>query len=462
MGTTTEKSTSPRLRAAYILTECYGGEGRANDLLDRLQQDASLGAMDASLAAELTLGVMRHRITCEHLASHFYRGRWEGLRPSLRVILSLGVYQLCWLERIPAHAAVDETVKLAGRHGKGAAATANALLRRIAETRGEMVFRAVDVDVRRYLPIDGARGRLFSEEVFPDPARRPLEHLIAVTGHPSYLVERWHRRFKPTLCRQICDAGARRPELVLRANVRRISPGELLKSLVEAGHPASMVAGTDAIMVAGHPAVTELSEFVKGMCQPQDSTAQIAVTWAAPQAGEFVLDLCAGVGTKATQAAELMGDSGVLIAADVDESRLQRARENAERLGLTSVRIVPAAEVEATVRGLPRAPEVILVDAPCSNTGVLARRPEARYRASHKSILSLVALQRQILTQAAALSGSATRMVYSTCSLEAEENEQQVEWFVKEHPMWHAERQQLVLPDSDRDGGFVAVMGQTA
>lgn len=460
MRATVKQSTSSRLRAAYTLTECYDGERRANDLLDELQREHPLSLMDAALTAELTLGVMRHRITCEHLAANYYRGRWEGLRPSLRVILALGVYQLCWLDRIPVHAAVDETVKLAGRHGKGAASTTNAILRKIADTRGELIDRPNDADPCRFLPTEPNRGRLFTEAVFPDPTRRPLEHLIAITGHPAYLVERWHRRFKPKLARQICDAGARRPDLVLRANRMKTTPADLLARFVTAGHVARMIEGTDAICIAGHPAVTEIREFVDGLCQPQDSTAQLAVTLAAPRPGEFVVDLCAGVGTKSTQSAELMGNEGLVIAADIDAAKLRRAEENAVRLGLSIVRTVPVEGLSSAMSEMARPPDVILVDAPCSNTGVLARRPEARYRASQKSIASLIALQREIFAQTTAHAGPTTRIVYSTCSLEEEENYRQVDWFVSQNPTWHVASKQLIFPDLDRDGGFTALLTQ--
>src|SRR3989442_1028451 len=112
---------SARQRAAKVLVQCYDGQSRGLDLLDAMQADDPLSPADAGLAAELVLGVLRHRITCEHIASHFYRGRWEGLRPSQRIILALGVYQLCWLERVPDHAVVDQAVRMAKRQGRGTA-----------------------------------------------------------------------------------------------------------------------------------------------------------------------------------------------------------------------------------------------------------------------------------------------------------------------------------------------------
>ena len=448
-------SSSPRHRAAQVLTACYDGQRIGQAMLDELQAAKPLAPADAGLCAELVLGVQRHRITCEHLAAHFYRGRWESLRPSLRVILALGVYQLCWLDRIPAHAAVDESVRLAKTHGRGALATANAVLRKIAEICGTVLESPPPAEMhRRWLQIDEVRGRLFEEDVFPDRTRRPLDYLVAATGHPMFLVEHWHRRFKPQRCLQICLAGMLRPKLILRANSRRITPQALLQRLQSTDSSAEFVKGTQAIALRDSPPIVQLPEFLEGLCQPQDSTAQIPVQMAAPKSSEIVLDLCAGVGTKSTQAAEIMNDEGVVIASDTDSAKLARIEESAHRLGLASLRICPAESLAADLGEIPRKPDVILVDAPCSNTGVLARRPDARYRASQKAINSLVALQREILNHAASIAGPSTRIVYSTCSIEQEENEEQAAWFIAQRPEWRIANECLTLPDVERNGGY--------
>jgi 16S rRNA (cytosine967-C5)-methyltransferase len=275
-----------------------------------------------------------------------------------------------------------------------------------------------------------------------------------------FLVERWHRRFKPQLCRQICLAGATRPKLVMRANVRRITPAALLERLRISGHPAEFVTGTEAIVLRDALPLTQLPEFGEGLCQPQDSTAQLAVQMAAPKPGEIVLDLCAGVGTKSTQAAELMNDAGIVIASDVDGTKLAKIRENAGRLGLPSIRTCDSTELEPLLSSQPRRPDLIIADVPCSNTAVLARRPEARYRASQKQITSLVQLQREILLRATLLAGPATRLLYSTCSIEREENESQAAWFIERFPGWKIVHERFTLPDLDRDGGYAVVLSR--
>ncbi|GJQ25449.1 MAG: ribosomal RNA small subunit methyltransferase B [Phycisphaerae bacterium] len=471
-------ASEAREKAARILRELYEGESASRDLLAGLESESSRAQADAALTAELVLGVTRHRITCEHLAAHYFRGRWAGVRPSIRTAFALGVYQLCWLDRVPDHAAVDQTVRLAMRYGRGTADTVNAVLRKIASARGDVIARPESPDPRRYLPLNEQRGRLFNEDVFPDPARRPLEWLVAATGHPMYLVERWHRRFKPALTRQICEAGQFRRPLVLRANRTRISPEALIERLHERGLKAECITEARAVIVRGRTVTAsrqtsggtdpseahrplhaaDVPEIGEGLCQPQDATAQLVLASAGLEPGQVVLDLCAGLGTKATHAAECMNDRGIVIATDIDDTKLAAVAASAARLGLTSVRTTPMTALDAALRDLGRPVDVILIDAPCSNTGVLGRRPEARHRASHKHLLELVAIQREILARAAALAGPTTRMLYSTCSIEREENEEQLAWFDASYPDWHASETRLTLPGPDWDGGFFAML----
>lgn len=232
--------------------------------------------------------------------------------------------------------------------------------------------------------------------------------------------------------------------------------------------PPAAAGGISARLVDGHVIVdgvsspADLEVFREGLCQPQDATAGIALTLAPPQPGEFVLDLCAGSGTKSTQAAELMGNRGRVLATDTDAQRLDRIAENAARLGLTIIQTVAIDELDAAIAAAGKPPDLILIDAPCSNTGVLARRPEARYRATHKSITSLVEIQRELLARAVELSGLETRLIYSTCSIEVEENESQVAAFLAANPNWRLVESKFTLPGPDRDGGYAAVLRQIA
>lgn len=454
------RKLSARERAVRVLADCYDGHLRGRDLLDEMQDREPLSLVDAGLASELVAGVLRHRITLEHLAAKFYRGRWEGLRPSIRMLLASAIYQLCWLERIPAHAAVDEAVRHARRFGHGIPAVANAVLRKISQCRGDVMPVPDAPNPRRWLAIEPGRGRLFSEDIFPDPARRPLDYLVTATGHPMYLVERWHRRFKPEATRRICEAGMQRPPLVLRPNATRVTAEALYARLSAAGHSCVMAEGVPGVVVRSHVSVGELPEFIEGLCQPQDSTSQRALGLSPPQRGSFVLDLCAGVGTKSTQAAEMMGNEGIVLATDIDEGRLGRLPQSAARLGLGIIQVCAMDAVDEALVRIGRRPDLILIDAPCTNTGVLARRLEARHRASHKSLLEIVAVQREILSRAVSFAGLKTQIIYATCSIEREENEEQSARFLSQQAGWRLQREELILPGGDHGGGYSAVMVQ--
>ncbi len=458
MSTVRPLESTARGRAVAVLVESYDGQALCHDLLETLQREQPLGPADAGLAAELAIGVSRRRITCEHLAAKYYRGRWAGLRESIRVVMAVGVYQLCWLDRVPDYAAVDQSVRLMRRYGKGTAATANAILRKIAEVRGETITRTVDTPPRRFLPLEGDRGVLFNEDVFPDPARKPLDYLIAAYGYPPWLIERWHRLFKSELCRQVCEAGSQRPPLVLRPNRLRTTPDALRERLAADGVDCEIAEDGRSLIIRAAVTASEITPVSEGLCQPQDSTAQIALTLGAPTPGEFVIDLCAGSGTKSTQAAEMMNNEGLVLAADVNERKLARVEEAAGRLGIGIVRTAAMNGLESDIRAAGRSPDLILVDAPCLNTGVLSRRPEARYRAGHKALLEIVEIQRGILEHAVSLAGPQTRIVYSTCSLERAENEEQVRSFVADHPKWEIREEKFTLPTRSRDGGYAAVL----
>jgi len=457
MSATTSARRSARERALLVLKTCGDGQQPAQERLARMQAEHPLSERDAAFAAELTIGTIRHRLTAEHIAAQFYRGRWPGVRPNIRWLLAIGVYQLCWLDRVPDHAAVDQTVKMCRRFGKGFAAMTNGLLRQVAASRGPVIERPADVHARRFLELDATRGRQFDRDIFPDPARKPLDYLVAAYSHPMYLVERWHRRFKPVKCKQILTAGQRRPPLTLRPNTLRTPADALVARLVDRGIAARRLDGSNAVIVEGASAAS-LDEIEAGLCQPQDATSQAVLEDFSPQPGEVVVDLCAGRGTKSTQAAARMNDTGVVIASDVDGGRLAQAVPAAERLGLSIVRTAMPDDIEAQLREIGRGPDLILLDVPCSNTGVLGRRPEARYRVSHKGLLELTAIQHGILERAAALAGPTTRIVYATCSLEEEENRNQVEAFCADHPEWRIDSDAFTLPDAQRDGGYRALL----
>ena len=216
------------------------------------------------------------------------------------------------------------------------------------------------------------------------------------------------------------------------------------------------------IRIAGPQAVTALPGFAEGLFTVQDVSAARAAVVLAPQAGTTILDLCAAPGTKTTQLAELTGDAATIIATDFNAKRLDRLRENVERLGVESVTIVPYEQIGRTA---PERFDTVLVDAPCSNTGVLAKRVEVRLRITPESVTSLARTQRSLLEKATRLLKPAGRICYSTCSIQHAENTHVVRSFLDGHPDFLLEREELILPSAqspDCDGAYVAVLTRAA
>jgi 16S rRNA (cytosine967-C5)-methyltransferase len=211
------------------------------------------------------------------------------------------------------------------------------------------------------------------------------------------------------------------------------------------------------IRIAGPHAVTQLPGFAEGLFTIQDLSAAQAVRILDPQPGWSILDLCSAPGTKTTQLAEATRDSARILATDFNPERLDRVRENIARLGLTSVTIIPYAQLE---QGQAESFDAILLDAPCSNTGVLARRVEARFRLRRKAVQEIAATQKALLAKAAGLVKPGGRICYSTCSIQRQEN-QDVREFLTQNSRFELAREELLLPSAepfDHDGAYVALL----
>ncbi len=435
--------------------------------LDRLIAERGPAPAEAALATELAMGVTRHRLTLDHLVAHVFHGRMSRLDRSLLPVLRVGVYQLVWLDRVPDFAAVDTAVEQAKRlAGRKAAGLVNALLRQILRRRLDPARTEPPHDPRRGVRIGPKRWREFDADLFADPGSDPAGYLSSATSHPAPVVRRWLDRYGWARTESICLAGSLRPPLVLRVNRRRIDVARLVQRLLDEGVTATADTSTGAVFVADAPPVRRISAVAEGLCQPQDATAQATVREAAPTPGQKVLDLCAGPGTKTLQLAEYMDDRGVILACDRSPEKIALVEETCRRMELGCVQTTPADALEAAAERVGPF-DLALVDVPCSNSGVLARRPEARYRITVERIAGLSDTQGRLLALAARFVREGGRLVYATCSIEPEENEQVVQRFLTGSTGWELRHSKLTLPQVGqtltdwRDGGFRAVMTRT-
>jgi 16S rRNA (cytosine967-C5)-methyltransferase len=393
-------SVTPARRIAYDVLRRVESEGAyASDVLHE-ELCATVKPEDAGLATEITLGVLRWRRLLDFLLDRELKKPVAKLDLPVALALRMGLYQLRFLERIPARAAVNESVELVKRAKKTSATSlVNAVLRRAAEQTKEPVERAL-----------------------PDGISQS-ERLGILHSHPTWLVERWIARWGEPLTVSLLEENNRVPRLSCalhederRAEVFRelekagfrVDPGRLLKS-------AFSVAG-------GSPARTEA--FRKGHISIQDEASQAVPLLLNVQRGDSVLDLCAAPGGKTAPLVRAAGGEGMVVAADRQAHRLRAMRAQLDRLGLRDVRLVA---LDAT-KPLPLRREFkrILVDAPCTGTGTLARHPEIRWRLQPDHLRELRHLQSEMLAAGLAQLVHGGRLVYSTCSLEREENEEVV------------------------------------
>jgi 16S rRNA (cytosine967-C5)-methyltransferase len=422
----------PRQIAVRVLRRHAGGAGWLENLLEAELAQAALAPPDRALVQELCFGVVRWQVALDWLITRKTAGRTQNM--VLQILLRLGLYQLFWLDRIPDHAAVHETVQMARESGFGPkAGFVNALLRGCLRERESL-----------------------ERELAALKDREP--HLGC--SHPQWLCSRWEQRWGREKLRALLDWNNLPPSVFIRVNTLKTTAGKLAQQFeterVLFTPRAFDWAPPDSVFeLRSHPSLSSLPSFQQGFFYVQDPSTLLAVQALNPHPGETVLDLCAAPGGKTTFIAQLMRNEGLVWARDADQERLKLLRENCDRLGVTCMKIgeVGGSPNSETVGRLDR----ILIDAPCSNTGVMRRRVDLRWRIQPAEIERLSRVQLELLGQAAVLLKPGGILVYSTCSLEPEENSVVVQEFLAGRKEFRLESERALIPFADAvDGAYVA------
>ena len=363
-------------------------------------EEPNLQPIDRALCHELVLGVLRWQLFLDKIVEHFSKRRIESLDSAVRIALRLGLYQLRFLSRIPASAAVNESVSLV-RAARLSSATAfvNAVLRR--------AIREAEYDP--------------SAEVSD-----ALEKIAVQTSHPVWLIERWAKAFGIAQAEAFAHANNVVPPTAFRVVTTRADQTEVLTRLREAGATLepSQVAEQSWRVSGATPALRELS--AAGQIYLQDEASQLVAQMVEVKPGERVLDLCAAPGGKTTLIADRAGDDAMIVAADRSATRMETVIATTSLHEIKGIKpvLLDAAEQLPFQAGVF---DKVLVDAPCSGTGTLRRNPEIRWRLTAADIDAFAEKQKQILSRAANAVKQGGRLVYSTCSVEREENEEVIQ-----------------------------------
>lgn len=409
------------------------GSAFTEDLLEKELSGQPLSSSDRGLCQELVYGVVRREATLDWLIDRKTRGRSQ--RTALRIVLELGLYQMFWLDRIPSHAAVNESVEIAKRMGLVAqSGFVNAVLRGYDRERDETLALLANIKA-------------------DEPA---LGH-----SHPEWLWERWQKRLGPLNAAKLMEWNNSPASTFARVNTLRTDARGLRERWQQEGVTfkefSSDWTGPDLVFeLERHPPLGTLKSFVDGLFYIQDPSTLLAVRALDPKPGDQILDLCAAPGGKTTFIAQCLQNQGSVVAEDNEPERLKLVAENCSRMGITCVTTQPSLGGH-TPEGKPVLFKSILVDAPCSNTGVMRRRVDLRWRISEEEISRLRHTQLGLLEQAARRLQTGGTLVYSTCSLEPVENEEVIKAFLAAHPDFTLVQERELLPFREGvDGAYVA------
>jgi 16S rRNA (cytosine967-C5)-methyltransferase len=393
-------------------------------LTSRIQRDR-LSPQDAALATRLVYGVLQNRMLLDHWIGAYCSQKPDHLQVPLPDILRLGVYQIVFLDKIPDSAAVNESVKLAKQSGRAqASGLVNAVLRRVAQNKENLPEVPID-DTVKYLSI--------------------------TYSHPKWLVKRLVKLLGREEAEAFLQADNGVAPVTAQVNTLKTSGEALIEELTELGvdvRPHGWIPGCVEMVHPGN--LTDMPPFQAGKFLVQDGAARLVTAAAAPRPGDRVIDVCAAPGGKSFSAAIAMGDRGSILSCDLHENKLKRIREGAQRLGLTCIETA-AADGRAPHGEWTSSAELVLVDAPCSGLGIIRKKPEIRYKSAN-DIASLPVTQSAILENASTYVKPGGTLIYSTCTILPEENEQVTDAFLAEHPDFSRESFAFPDPVGETDG----------
>jgi 16S rRNA (cytosine967-C5)-methyltransferase len=400
---------NPRELALEALRRVEESGAYSGLTLNALLVEAKLSRADAALATELVYGTIQRLNTIDHVLGARVKG-WPGkIEPWVRCLLRLSYYQLRWLDRVPAHAAVDEAVRIAKRRGHaGVAGLVNGVLRGLLR--------------------DGAAPAL------PD-GLTVSERIALLHSHPLWLVERWIAAYGAETAARMCEANNEPPHASARVNRLKTDRSVLLDAMSRAGYDVrASELSADGIVAKRAGSLADTPWHRDGWLTVQDESSMLVAAVAAPSPGAVVLDCCAAPGGKSTHLAEIMRDQGRIVANDVHEHKRLLIERQTRRLGLTIIETKTEDALLLDRVFPPQSFDHVLLDAPCSGLGVIRRKPEIKWNKSPQDIAALANLQRRLLEAASGLVKPGGVLVYSTCTIAPEENEDNVRSFLRDHP----------------------------
>lgn len=425
-----EKSLNGR-QAAFLLLKKAEEGAYVNLELSQLLNQRIIVDLDRGFTTELTYGCLKQQAWLDFFLQKWLMRPLSQLDRPILIALRLGLYQIHFMDRIPAHAAVSETVDLIKEEFPYAAGMVNAVLHK--------ALKQEDWSVR---------------------SKKGKAGWLSITySHPLWMIHRWLKRFGEEDTEALLQANQKTPQTFVRVNTLKILPKDLLESLQERQVPVRKSGLFDECLLLEGPVQKIEEDLSRGSVVIQDIGAMMISRILDPQPGEKILDYCSAPGGKATHIAALMLNQGAVVALELHQHRVELIERLAKRTGASIIQSLqhdgtqPLNSVDQFDR--------VLLDAPCSGTGVLGRKVDARWQKTYEQLADLVHLQQALLKQAYACLKPGGVMIYSTCSLEWEENEKNIQWFLEEEPTASLESFELPTPEKEKaPEGFYTILPQ--
>ena len=389
---------------------------------------------DRAFIKRVSEGTIERRIELDYIINQFSRTKVNKMKPVIRAILESGVYQLFYMDSIPDSAVCNEAVNLAKKRGFGGLKSfVNGVLRSIARNRDNISW--------------------------PSPEKEPVHAAAVRYSMPDWIVERFFRQFGQERSIHILEAFMDKHSTCVRVDIGRKAPEEVRRSLEEQGISVSPVKGVpEAFYIDGYDVLDEIPEFKSGILYVQDVSSMMVAKSAldgCSGSGLFVLDVCAAPGGKSIHMAQLLGSAGTVEARDLTEYKVEMIRENIERCGVSNLqtKVWDAAEYDPSAEN---AADIVIADLPCSGLGVIGGKTDIKYKTDPEKIEELVRLQRKILSVVRRYVKPGGVLMYSTCTITKEENQNNMAWFLKSFPEFAVEKERQYLPDEGCDGFYIA------
>lgn len=397
---------SSREIAYKILYDIFSNQAFSNISINN-HLKGEMDPKEENLVREIVYGVLENDIYLNYIISKASKIPLRKIHPKMLIILKIGIYQLMFMDRIPDSAAVNEAVKLAKNYGhKGTIAFANGILRNISRNK------------EKFMEID---------------AKDKASFISIKYSHPKWIVDRWIKEFGEDFTESLCKENNSSSKLNIRVNTLKISKAELKDKLVKYGFEIDEGKYSKDILIVNNPIrLTDTEEFKLGYFIIQDESSALVGHIMNPKEGSVVLDLCSAPGGKSTHIAQIMNNKGKILSMDFYDHKIKLIEENAKRLGID---IIEAFVGDATSfnLALKEIADYVLVDAPCSGFGLIKRKPEIKWYRKEEDIEELVKIQRNILNNAKEYLKVGGILVYSTCTIEKDENINMIYDFLKEN-----------------------------